>query len=249
MSNETDFEPSELENFEIKLWPLSKQSRYVEVRNPDYFNNNSLSQLDYVPTKIIGYQNETEDSLRQIQKQAYDKLNVAKEPIIKQVKEDHEKDNIFQVLGTVIFGVYGYLYPAIAIKKPEISIPVEAALGAAVLVGSGAIYIKRRRNLKRGIKEFNNNIRKFGSMPVQKFEVVPNEESADILNAIENNEPLKITKPISGEDYNSIDKMIQEIGSVVSPFPTEIYQQKLATYQAPPKKPLFNFSFRRLKRT
>jgi hypothetical protein len=230
-------------SFEIKLWPISKQSRYVEVRNPDYFSTDSLSQLDYIPTKVIGYQNETEESLRQIQKQSSDKLNVAKEPIIKEMKEKHEGGNLFQTLYTTMFGVYGYLGPVTYINNPEITIPVGAVLGTAVLAGSGAVYIKRRRNLKRGIKEFNNNIRKFGSMPVQKFEVVPNEELADLYNAIKNNEPLKITKPISEEDFNSINTMVDEIGSVVSPFPTQIYEQKLATYQAPPKKPLFNFSF------
>jgi len=242
-------ENSSNSSFEIKLWPISKQGRYVEVRNPGYFSIDSLSQLDYIPTKIIGYQNETEDSLRQIQKQASDKLSVAKKPIIKKMKDNHEGMNLLQTMYTTVFGVFGYLGPATCTNNPEISIPVGAVLGTAALVGSGAAYIKRRRNLKRGIKEFNNNIRKFGSTPVQKFEVVPDEELADILNAIENNEPLKITEPISEEDYDSIDTMIEEIGSVVSPFPTEIYQQKLATYQAPPKKPLFNFSFRKFKRT
>jgi len=218
---------SKSEKLELRVWPLLKDS-YIEIKSLGILTKNYPT--DEIPTRVISYTDE-KSNLSSIQRQAFNELCIRKENFINRMKEKRSNSNFMYLMQTIMFTGFGAMTPTFFTSDRSITIPASILMSTGVCAGSTYLWLKGRREFKNKIKIINENVKKFETTPIDKFEIVQDEELADIADAIKHNQPLKITEPKNQQDYYSIEGMMKRIGNYISPFPTEVYEQKLSTYE------------------
>jgi hypothetical protein len=207
------------ERFEIKLWPIGDENRYIEIKNPKYLMEGNLCS---VLTKVITYREETPKSLREVQMQSAKRLKtmLLPQPLS---KDGHALATVLCEFGDLI--PTDFIYEA----NPLAGVVFGLTTLVSIPIASIKIWNYRQDNLNKRIDKITERIEKFENTPTTTIEVEQDEELEDIFNAIEKNEPLKIPKPKYGETYHSIGKIV-EIKASLTQRAKEVYGQKLAAY-------------------
>lgn len=219
------------EELDVKLWPLGDANTYIEIKNPKYLLQDFPS--GEVPFRITSYRNETPDSLKEVQKQTANALL----PILYPSPYKKVIGDAIQLVSTSITD--GAVLGLSLINSPS---PVLEAVGLSTFISitgmSAAIGYIRKKDFNKKTNKVQTNLEIFKKTPINKIEVVKDDELEDICNAIESNKPLKMLKPKCEDSFNSIYSIIHgEFGSILHggerlPSRTrEVYKQKIDAYK------------------
>jgi hypothetical protein len=228
------------DKLELRLWPLTS-GYHIEVKNTDFLKE-KMYPVGELPTRVLTY-TEQPGMLKDVKHQTVDMLDSVRDYEIKVMNSAHNSDIPMRLLA---WGTTSMVTGLGASKLSEE--PVVKGLLAAGGVGlmtlcNGYIWWERRKEFKNNVKNLRENVKSFNATPYDTFEMVKDEEMADIADAIVSGGPIKFTKPKpSGgrlerymdnlrrrEEYDNIKDMVDNMGSL-STFPTDVYKQKLATY-------------------